>query len=89
MFHMSLKYTHLLHVSTSLGHLQVTFFFQGIYRIANIVTCTLKVCDCIFIFGLTWCLLLLFFFFVLWLLGAPLGVLPLCSHRTNTARTQP
>jgi hypothetical protein len=42
MFHMSLKYIHLLHVSTSLGHLQVTFFFQRIYRTAHIVTRTLK-----------------------------------------------
>jgi hypothetical protein len=39
MFHMSLKYIHLLHVSTSLGHLQVTFFF---YRTAHIVTRTLE-----------------------------------------------
>jgi hypothetical protein len=28
MFHMSLKYIHLLHVSTSMGHPQVTFFFK-------------------------------------------------------------
>jgi hypothetical protein len=28
MFHMSLKYIHLLHVSTSLGHPQVIFFFK-------------------------------------------------------------
>jgi hypothetical protein len=42
MFHMSLKYIHLLHVSTSLGHLHLTFFFQGIYRTAHIVTRTLK-----------------------------------------------
>jgi hypothetical protein len=42
MFHMSLKYIYLLHVSTSLGHLQVTFFFQGIYRTAHIVSHTLK-----------------------------------------------
>jgi hypothetical protein len=42
MFHMSLKYIHLLHVSTSLGHLQVTFFFQGVYRTTHIVTRTLK-----------------------------------------------
>jgi hypothetical protein len=27
---------HLLHVSTSLGHLQVGFFFQGIYRTVHI-----------------------------------------------------
>jgi hypothetical protein len=27
-FYMSLKYIHLLHVSTSLGHLQVTFYFK-------------------------------------------------------------
>jgi hypothetical protein len=26
-----------LHVSTSLGHLHVTFFFQGIYRIALVL----------------------------------------------------
>jgi hypothetical protein len=32
----------LLHVSTSLGHLQVTLFFQGIYRTAHNVTRTLK-----------------------------------------------
>jgi hypothetical protein len=38
MFHMSLKYTH---VSTSLGHLKVTFFFQGISHTAHIVTRTL------------------------------------------------
>jgi hypothetical protein len=28
MFHMPIKYIHLLHVSTSLGHFQVTFFFK-------------------------------------------------------------
>jgi hypothetical protein len=42
MLHMSLKYIHLLHSSTSLGHIQVTFFFQGIYRTAHMVTHTLK-----------------------------------------------
>jgi hypothetical protein len=41
MFHM-LKYIHLLHVSTSLGHLHLTLFFQGIYRTAHVVTRTLK-----------------------------------------------
>jgi hypothetical protein len=34
MFNMSLESMHLLHVSTSLSLLQVTFFFQGIYRTA-------------------------------------------------------
>jgi hypothetical protein len=42
MFHRSLKYIYLLHVSTSLGHLQVTLFFQGIYHTAHIATRTLK-----------------------------------------------
>jgi hypothetical protein len=42
MFHMSLIYIHLLHVSTSLGHFQATIFFQGIYHIAHIVTRSVK-----------------------------------------------
>jgi hypothetical protein len=42
MFHMSLKYIHFLHVSTSLCHLQVIFFFQEIYCTAHTVTRILK-----------------------------------------------
>jgi hypothetical protein len=71
MFHMSLKYIRLLHVSTSLSHLQVTFFFQGLSRTAHCHSYS-WVCRCIFIFGGIWCPL--FLFFVLLLLCAPLGV---------------
>jgi hypothetical protein len=42
MFHISIKYTQLLHVSTTQGNFSVTFFFQGIYRTAHSVTRTLK-----------------------------------------------
>jgi hypothetical protein len=42
MIHTSLKYIHLLHVSTTQGHLRVTLYFHGIYRTANILTRTPK-----------------------------------------------
>jgi hypothetical protein len=41
MFHMSLEYIHLLHVSISLGHPQVTFFFKESIAL-HTVTRTLK-----------------------------------------------
>jgi hypothetical protein len=49
MFHMSLKYIYLLHVSTLLGHLQVTFFFKESIALHTLSLVLLSMPLCIYL----------------------------------------